>query len=184
MRFASLLGLILSTAAFAQNAAPPLVPAGFDVPRLHKSSGFQLVPLGPDLAKHDYDAYMSSIEHLQKTFSLSTRWPREGLTMEDALKDVQGEQQRFEARRSFTYAVLTPDGAKELGCVYISPSRKQGYDAVVRLWVTKAQFDAGFEDVLIPEVKQWLAARWPFQSIAWTGREITREAFAALPDKP
>jgi hypothetical protein len=178
------LGLLLAAAAFAQQGAAPFVPAGFDVPRLYKSSGYQLVPLGPELARHDYEAYMSSIEHLQKTFSMSTRWPREGLTMEDALKDVEGEKARFDARRSFTYAVLTLDGARELGCVYISPSRKQGYDAVARVWVTKAEFDAGLEERLIPDVKQWLAAQWPFAKVAWVGREVSREAFAALPDKP
>lgn len=182
MHFAYL-GAFLTIAAFAQPAAPNFVPAGFDVPRLHKSSGYQLVPLGPELARHDYDAYMSSIEHLQQTFSMSTRWPHANLTMADAMKDVEGEKARFDARRSFTYAVLTPDGGKELGCVYVSPSRKRGYDAVVRVWVTKAQFDAGFEEVLIPEVKQWLAERWPFRRVAWVGREVTREAFAALPDR-
>jgi hypothetical protein len=182
MHFAYL-GAVLTIAAFAQPAAPTFVPAGFDVPRLHKSSGYQLVPLGPELARHDYEAYMSSIEHLQQTFSMSTRWPHANLTMAEAMKDVEGEKARFEARRSFTYAVLTPDGAKELGCVYVSPSRKQGYDAVVRVWVTKAQYDAGLEKTLIPEVKAWLAERWPFTRVAWVGREVTREAFAALPDR-
>lgn len=151
----------LTIAAFAQPAAPTFVPAGCDVPRLHKSSGYQFVPPGPDLARHDYEAYISSFEHLQQTFSMNTRWPQANLTMADAMKDVESEKARFDARRSFTYAVLTPDGAKEIGCAYVSPSRKQGYDAVVRVWVIKAQFDADFEAVLIPEVKQWLgSAAW------------------------
>ncbi len=96
---------------------------------------------------------------------------------------VEGEKQRFDARKSFTYAVLSPDGKKELGCVYVSPSRKEGYDAQVRVWVTKAKFDEGFEKELIPEVKSWLSAKWPFQKIAWPGREISREDFAKLPNK-
>ncbi len=169
---------ILALAALAQ-----FVPDTFAVPAEHRTPAFHLVPLGPALAKQDYDAYMSSIEHLQKTFTLNTKWPHAGLTMEDAIKDVEGEQARFQARKSFTYAVLTPDRSRELGCVYVSPSRKQGYDAMVRVWVTKAEFDRGFEDHLIPEVKRWLAAAWPFAKVAWPGREITREAFAALPDK-
>ncbi len=159
------------------------VPADFAVPAGYQSKNFKLAPLGPDLAQHDFDAYMSSIEHLQKTFSYSDRWPNSKITMADAVKDVEGEKQRFDARKSFTYAVLSPDGKKELGCVYVSPSRKEGYDAQVRVWVTKAKFDEGFEKELIPEVKSWLSAKWPFQKIAWPGREISREDFAKLPNK-
>ena len=65
-----------------------------------------MVPLGPALAQHDYDAYMSSIDHLRKTFS-GGGWPNQQITMVDALKDVEGEIARFHARESFTYAVLT-----------------------------------------------------------------------------
>jgi hypothetical protein len=165
-------------------AAQSFVPAAFDVPREHTAKSYKLVPLGPSLARQDFDAYMSSIEHLQQTFTMSTRWPHSGLTMADAIKDVEGEKARFDSRQSFTYAVLTPDGQRELGCVYISPSKKTGYDAVVRLWVTKAAFDRGFEQELIPEVQSWLKAKWPFERVAWVGREISREDFAKLPDKP
>jgi len=119
------------------------------------------------LAKHDYDAYMSSIEHLQKTFSHSTRWPNEKVTMAGAIKDVEGEIARFNARKSFTYAVLSLDGTKELGCVYISPSRKEGNDAAVRLWVTKAEFDTGLQPVVLDEVKAWLAKSWPFKNVLY-----------------
>ena len=174
-------GLVLSVVAFAQTKT--FVPADFKVPAEVRFQEYKLVPLGPDLAKQDYAAYMSSIEHLQKTFTNSDRWPHAKLTMDEAIADVKGEQERFQARKSFTYAVVTNDGSQELGCVYISPSRKEGYDATVRMWVTKAQFDKGLEQKLIPQVKSWLAKEWPFQKVAWVGREIPREQFSALPDK-
>jgi hypothetical protein len=60
---------------------------------------------------------MSGIEHLQKTFSGNNRWPTEKLTMDDQAKDMAGEKSRFDAGKSFTYAVVTLDGSKELGCV-------------------------------------------------------------------
>lgn len=143
------------------------VPADFHVPAGHQTAAFQLKPLGPALARHDYNAYMSSIEHLQKTFSGGGRWPNDKITMADAIKDVEGEEARFKARKSFTYAVLSLDGAKELGCVYISPSRKEGYDAAVRLWVTKAEFDKGLQPVVLKEVKAWLAKEWPFKNVLY-----------------
>ncbi|HEU0123114.1 MAG TPA: hypothetical protein VFQ91_21470 [Bryobacteraceae bacterium] len=154
--------LLAVSTLFAQ---PPFVPADFVVPESYKTATFQLKPLGPDLAKHDYDAYMSSIEHLHKTFSPSGRWPNEKITMADAVKDVEGEIARFKARKSFTYAVLSLDGTRELGCVYISPSRKEGYDAAVRMWVTKAEYDKGLQPVVLKEVKDWLAKSWPFKNV-------------------
>lgn len=142
------------------------VPADFSVPTGLKQKSYQLVPLGPDLAKHDYDAYMSSIEHLQKTFTNGS-WPNDKITMADAIKDVEGEIARFKARKSFTYAVLTLDGKTELGCVYISPSREPGFDAQVRMWVRKSEFDKGFESTLRSEMKTWVANSWPFKKVAW-----------------
>lgn len=160
----------------------PFVPPGFDVPTLHQTKTYKLVPLGPEVVKQDYDAYMSSIDHLQKTFS-NGRWPTKDLTMTDAMKDMEGEAERFRTRKSFAYAVLTPDGSKELGSVYVRPSRKQKYDAVVAMWVTKEQFDKGFERVLFRDVKSWVAAKWPFKQVAFLKHEISQTDLDALPDK-
>jgi hypothetical protein len=113
--------------------------------------------------KLDYDAYMGSIEHLQKM--LGGKWPHAGLTMADAMKDMQSEEARFKARKSFAYAVLAPDKSRELGSVYVRPSRKPGFDAQVTMWVIKEQFDRGFEKELLAAVKSWIAKEWPFKSV-------------------
>jgi hypothetical protein len=77
--------------------------------------------------------------------------------------------------------VLTPDGTKELGCVYIRPSRKAGYDAQVSMWVTAERFAAGFDPELLADVKQWLAEKWPFKRVAFPKREISQAEWDALP---
>lgn len=161
-------------------AKPPFVPAGFTVPTLAEAKGFKLVPLGPSLARIDYDAYMSSVEHLQKTFSRSPSWPHEGITDADTIKDMETEQARFASRTSFAYAVLTPDGLRERGCVYVRPSPVAGYDAVVRMWVTKAEYDAGFEAELYGWVTQWIKADWPFAKVAYPGHSVDWAAWDAL----
>ena len=97
---------------------------------------------------------MSSIEHLQTTFTRSTSWPREGISDADAMLDMETEQGRFNRCESFAYAVLTPDGGRERGSVYVKPSSKAGYDAEVLLWVTKAEFDAGYDSQLFAWVNQ------------------------------
>jgi len=167
-------------AAIGQPQPTPWVAADFAVPTLVQGPGFQLVPLGPDVVKVDFDAYMSSIEHLQKTFSRSTSWPHPGITAADSMQDMQTEQARFTSRQSFAYAVLTPDGHRELGSVYVSPSPVAGYDAVVRMWVTKADYDAGFDAELFKWVMGWVRKEWPFRNVAYPGRVIEWGAWDPL----
>jgi hypothetical protein len=177
----SLAALLMTTSpAFADQSAPkaeamkkaPFVAADFKVPTLVQTAGFKIEPLGPALVKVDFDAYMSSIEHLQKTFTRSTSWPHKDVSDADAMKDMETEQARFEKRESFAYAVLTPDGTRERGCVYVYPSTVDGYDAVVRLWVTKAEYDAGFDAELYAWVTKWIKTDWPFAKVAYPGRAI------------
>jgi hypothetical protein len=160
------------SAQLAAATQPSFVPDDFNVPLTAAAEGFKLVPLGPDLVKIDFDAYMSSIEHLQKTFSRSANWPRPGISDADAMLDMQTEQGRFKARKSFAYAVLTPDGSRERGSVYIRPSPVKGHDAMVSLWVTKAEFDAGFDAELYAWVTRWVQTGWPFKKVAYPGRAI------------
>ncbi len=171
-----------SAAAAVAAPAPkaPFVAPNFRVPIMVEADDFQLVPLGPYLVKIDYDAYMSSIEHLQKTFTRSTDWPRADLTDADAMVDMQTEQGRFQKRESFAYSVLTSDGSRERGSVYVSPSTVAGYDAVVRMWVTKAEYDAGFDAKLYAWVTDWVRKEWPFKKVAYPGRAIEWAAWDAM----
>ncbi len=159
--------------------APPFVPADFNVPTLVETGDFKIVPLGPGLVKIDFEAYMSSIEHLQKTFTRSTDWPHKGISDADAMRDMETEQARFRNRTSFAYAILTKDGRRERGCVYVYPSPVAGYDAEVRLWVTKAEHDAGFDAEVFAWVTNWMRRDWPFAKIAYPGRAIAWEKWAA-----
>lgn len=174
-------------AAFAQGseaqAAPTpsaFVAADFAVPTLVETPGFKLVPLGPALVDIDFAAYMSSIEHLQQTFTRSKGWPRSDITAAEAMTDMETEEGRFQRRESFAYAVVTPDGSRERGCVYVYPSTVAGHDAVVHLWVTKAEYDAGFDQELYAWTQQWVAQAWPFKAVAYPGRAIAWDEWDRL----
>lgn len=169
-----------ATATAPAPVAPLFVPADFAVPTLIEGPGFKLVPLGPEVVKVDFDAYMSSIEHLQQTFTRSTAWPTSDITDADAMRDMENEQARFRARTSFAYAVLTPDGGRERGSVYVRPSTVAGYDAVVAMWVTKADYDAGFDAELYQWVTRWVEADWPFAKVAYPGRAIDWATWDAM----
>lgn len=153
------------------------VPANFSVPTLVETASFKIVPLDPVLVNVDFDAYMSSIEHVQTTFTRSNDWPHKDISYADAMRDMEAEQARFKSRTSFAYAVLTPDGSRERGCVYVSSSPIDGYDAVVRMWVTKAEYDAGFDAELYEWVTHWIKTDWPFRNVAYPGRAIKWDAW-------
>ena len=158
--------------AKTEPAEPSFIPADFNAPTLIETEDFKIVPLGPDLVDVDFAAYMSSIDHLQKTFTRSTGWPHKDITAADAMKDMESEQSRFESRKSFAYAILTPDGSRERGSLYVQPSNVEGYDAVVKMWVTKAEYDAGFDAELYQWASRWVATDWPFEKVAYPGRAI------------
>lgn len=164
-------------------AISSFVPADFDVPILVETENFKLMPLGPELVDVDFEAYMSSIEHLQKTFTRSTSWPHKDISEADAMKDMETEQARFNNRESFAFAVLTPDGGRERGSLYIYPSAVEGYDAVVRMWVTKAEYDAGFDGELYEWAINWVKTDWPFEKVAYPGRLIDWDSWDALVTK-
>ena len=157
--------------------ATSFIPVEFNAPILVETKEFKIVPLGPELVKLDFDAYMSSIEYLQKTFTRNTRWPHKDVSDADALLDMQTEQKRFENRESFAYAVLTPDGSRERGCIYVYPSTIEGYDAVVK---TEAESEAGFDAELYQWATNWVQADWPFKKVAYPGRAIGWDSWDAM----
>jgi hypothetical protein len=132
------------------------------------------------LVKIDLDAYMSSIDHLQKTFTRGAGWPRKDISQAEAMRDMETEQARFGNRQSFAYAVLTPDGRRERGSVYVSPSPVGAYDAVVRLWVTGEEYDKGFDAELYSWVVAWMKRDWPMRRVAFPGRAIDWQTWDSI----
>ena len=128
---------------------------------------------------------MTSVDHLQSGYSAMTgsTWP-DGLTLEEDLIDLGWHQREFTLRSSFAYTVMSPDESVCLGCVYINPTLKQGYDAMVVLWVRASELASGLDAELNDTVKAWVAGNWPFQNVAYPGREIGADAWRALPEKP
>ena len=138
-------------------------PAGLDRPE------FLLRPLGPQHNASDFAAWSSSIEHIRTTPGFAgLSWPRP-MTLEENLADLVRHAEDFAARTGFTYTVLSPADARTvIGCVYIYPPDRPGYDARVRSWVRAA--DAPLDAVLYEAVSGWLRERWPFERIDYAAR--------------
>lgn len=147
----------------------PLVPEDFAVPRRFDGAGFTLRPLTVNDLIKDYDAVMTSVERLVGFLSPQSAWPR-GLTLEEDLVHLGWHQREFTMRHSFAYTMMSPDEAQCLGCSYIMPSDKAGYDAAAFYWVRTSA--AALDDQLGTAFRTWLAKDWPFKHVAYPGRDI------------
>jgi hypothetical protein len=70
-----------------------------------------------------------------------------------------------------------------LGCVYVYPTRKRGYDAEVYLWARETKLGTGLDASLYAEVKRWLKSEWPFVNAALPGRDIDWGTWNAIPEE-
>jgi hypothetical protein len=123
---------------------------------------FRLEPLGSQHNDADRAAWMSSIPHIQATPGFVGRsWPPDdGMPAEANNRDLVGHAADFAARRGFTYTVLDPESDEIIGCVYLYPAKREGYDVHVLSWVTaaRAELDAPLAETLLA----WLDTDWPF----------------------
>lgn len=154
-------------------AAAPFVPESFDVPEQLETDSFRIRMLSIHDAVKDYDAVMSSLEYLQGLFLAAWDWPRDDLSLEQNLIDLAWHQKEFQRRSSFAYTVVTLDESRVIGCVYIVPCDKGGYDAEVTMWARSDMIASGLDADLYNTVRSWLADDWPFERIAYPGREMT-----------
>jgi hypothetical protein len=158
-----------------------------------ETDDFVLCPLTVDRFHLDYESYMASVEHLQNTFDVDEapfrvggeRWPA-GTTLELALIDAAWCHMEWKVfRSSFTYSALAKSEKQQLGCGYIFPSHKSGIDVVCQTWVRADELDSGFDQRFYEWFRQWVETAWPFggRTIGWPGREISWDAWSALPDR-
>ncbi|GAA1668110.1 hypothetical protein GCM10009745_08160 [Kribbella yunnanensis] len=136
-----------------------LVPDDFEVPTEYVDPRFRLEPLGPQHNVADHAAWSGSIEHIRATAQMGQWPPLDGMSLEANLGDLQRHADDFTSRRGFTYTVLDPGTGDVIGCVYLYPSKKPEYDAVLRSWVRadRADLDTGLHSTLV----DWLESTWP-----------------------
>lgn len=161
----------------------PLVPSDFKVPEKLETEKFRLRMLTVNDVVKDYDAVMTSINHLKGVFGPKFDWPPEDLTLEYDLANLGWHQTEFQWRTSFAYTVMNPDESQCLGCMYIFPSTKSDFEVEVYMWVRKSAYDQGLDQELYRAVKDWISQKWPFKKAAYPGREIDWGTWKKLENK-
>jgi hypothetical protein len=157
-----------------------LIPEDFKIPEVLETPKFRLRMLTVDDVVKDYDAVMTSIDHLLGIFGPRSKWPSKHLTFKQDLIDLGWHQKEFQNRSSFAYTVMNPDASQCLGCMYIFKPTKSGFDAEVYMWVRKSAAGEGLDPILYGAVKKWVSEKWPFKKVAYPGREIDWETWKSL----
>jgi hypothetical protein len=107
-----------------------LVPDDFEIPERLDGPGYHLRMLSVGDLEKDFAAVVESRERLIGLFGPQSAWP-DGITKDEDLIDLAWHQREFTIRHSFAYTVMNADESRCLGCVYIFPSDRRGYDAKV-----------------------------------------------------
>lgn len=156
------------------------VPTNFTPPEKLETDRFRLRILTIKDVDKDYEAVMTSIDHLQKTipFGPDHKWPTQELTHEQDLIDLGWHQKEFQRRTSFAYTIMSLDESKCLGCLYIYPSENTKYDAMAMMWVREDELANGLDDYLFKNAKIWIEKEFPFKMVAYPGREIDWDDFS------
>lgn len=183
LAIATLAALAIALAPGARDASAqspfPFVSSDFTPPEKLATKTYRLRMLSVADVVKDYDAVMSSEAHIKALWN-NTRWPT-GLTFEQNLVDLGWHQKEFQRKRSFAYTITDPDDAHIIGAVYINPTRKVGYDAVVYLWTRPAeQTDLVTPEMVREDVRRWLDAEWPFENPVFPGTDISWDDWDAL----
>jgi hypothetical protein len=163
---------------FSQNNF--FISTDFKIPEIFQNEHFRIRMLTVNDVVKDYDAVMSSIDHLQGIFGPNSKWPSKDLSFEQDLIDLGWHQKEFQIRSSFAYTVVKLDESEVIGCLYIFPTDKSDYNAEATMWVRASVVDKGLDAILFDSVKKWISEEWPFKKVAYPGREISWEQWELM----
>ncbi len=147
----------------------PFLPKDFHVPAVVETERFRMRSITIHDAFKDYDAVMSSRQHLWGRFGAIWGWPAEDMTLDQNIVDLGWHQKEFQLRSSFDYAVMSLDEKYLLGCVYVDPPHAAGTDADVWFWARQSELEGGLESALRSFLLPWLAEGWPFRAVTLNG---------------
>ena len=132
---------------------------------------------------------------LSSVFAPADDWPSASMTTEEDLLDLKRHESEFDLRLAFAYTIVSRGTENDvhpqtLGCIYINPATRAGFDAEVFWWTIshddKALSDhggaAGLDRDAGDLVRSWMVSTWPFQAVIYPGRpETPWDAFDQLP---
>lgn len=171
LRVQRLLRLAFACAAPASCASAPEGPdifsTAFHPPAEIRTERVVLEPLAPVHAERDYRALMSSREHLQRTLAWGD-WPPADFTLEQNRRDLARHWLESLGHTAYAYAVLSPDRARSLGCVYLVPADAAAEVPGPRLffWVVEPELATELDrHVLLAVLERFAGPEGPLERV-------------------
>ena len=160
----------------------PLVPASFMAPTTFEGKGFKVEPLSHYNMIQEYAAIQKSgksiATRLRKNEADYANYP-----VQKEVIEVGWHMAERRRRHCFAYAVMSLDHTACLGVLYINPTKKNDYDALVLMW-TVPDAPKGLDAEVYGSLKRWIAEQWPFAKVGYPGRDVSFEEWDRLPEQP
>jgi len=145
----------------------PLLPQGLRPPERWGGPGWLARPLCLTDAEADFEAVTTSAERLRGAMNPDSSWP-DGLTLHENRVDLGWHAREFTLGHSYAWTVV--EGARVVGCCYLYPSDRAGFDAMAFWWARtgheglEAPLGAAFRAVIagLP-----LICAWPGRDTPW-----------------
>ncbi len=159
-----------------------LVRPDFAVPPGAATALFVLEPLGPQHNAADLAAWTSSIAHKGRRPGSPVARGRTGPFLSRRTRRTWRATPRT-SRNGLASPIRCSiqQRAKVVGCVYLYPPRRPGYDVDVRSWVTADHAD--LDKPLYAFVCEWLARVWPFNEPDYAVRRTSLLSGAQHPER-
>jgi len=148
------------------------VPDTFMVPPPPAIGEYTWNILEPEILKEDFGALMHTVG----------RTGPATITTDEDYGELKRHRWEFQHATSFAYGILSADGTEEIACVYVNPSKKQGYDATVRFLMTERGAKENLQPLLEAKVREWIKTSWPFAKVAFPGLDVSMTEWNSLPD--
>ena len=160
----------------------PWLPADFRHPdRVELPTGHHLRPIRAEDAEIDLPAVRGSRERLWAMYGEAWGWPPEQMSLEQDREDLAHHEDEARRQVAFNYALLDAAETELVGCCYLDPATRAGYDVEVSWWVRDEYVGSPVEAALDAFLPDWIAGVWPFRQPAYVGRRISWTDYLARP---
>lgn len=160
----------------------PLVPSGFEVPTTFGSARFKVEPLSYANMYPDYASVDKGADNLGKYLRQNPANYRDYRLAEEVV-EVGWHMGEWRRRHSFAYATMSPDGADCLGGLYVNPTKKRNYDALVLMWSTP-DAPEGLDAEVYEALRIWMKEWTCFTKVGFPGREMSFEEWDKVAEQP
>lgn len=158
---------------------PPLIEPGSDLVTVVETDRFRIRPMTVQDVVRDYEAVASSPAELGAAFGDPNAVPQP-YTFEQEIIELGWHQKEFQMGFSFVFIVVPLDEHTSFGNVYVFPASRGDFDAEVYTWVRKDQVAGGMGEELFEVTQRWIKESWPFDRVAYPGRDIDWDTWNAL----